>query len=259
MVERKSAQPAYAFRLHYIFFGKRSRSSQDETRIVQWSPWTYFAGKKRDTLDKPILCDNGNQEKQVLIGDTWTDRFPLSEIDQLLVLFPINNMCDSMMHPLADIWFLNQTEMVDQTLTASCSANIWGVSCTGMHAAWTYQMAPEKRKCLTEGTKTTPAMSQAKKALNEGHGLVLTQLDVTQETCRTSRREFAGSDSELFPAYHMSPSPWNPMASRALATHAWSNCFAICRTCRAVAIFSAFLLYSLRLKTNTILSPCLDA
>ena len=96
-------------------------------------------------------------------------------------------------------------------------------------------MAPEKRKCLTEGTKTTPAMSQAKKALNEGHGLVLTQLDVTQETCRTSRREFAGSDSELFPAYHMSPSPWNPMASRALATHAWSNCFAICRTCRAVA------------------------
>ena len=32
VVERKSAQPAYAFRLQYIFFGKRSRSSQDETR-----------------------------------------------------------------------------------------------------------------------------------------------------------------------------------------------------------------------------------
>lgn len=50
--------------------------------------------EKKDTLDKPILCDDGNQEKQVLIRDTGTDRFPLSsQIDRLLVSFRFQSTC----------------------------------------------------------------------------------------------------------------------------------------------------------------------
>jgi hypothetical protein len=100
-----------------------------------------------------------------------------------------------------------------------------------------------------KGAKTTPVMSQAKKVLNEGHGMIssvkkghgmvlisLHKFEVTQETCRTCRREMAGSDSELF------PSPRNLVASSsmALATHAWSNCFAICRSCRGCPLLCIF-------------------